>query len=121
MDVKTNPNKDIAALVALRNGLTHFKPEWDDEAKRHKELSNKLQGHFAPSPFLPDQSLFPAGGLHTAAPNGPWRVVSRFATSSGDWLALTQNSTHSRIDLLRKSQQPWLTAHLIFKPGAVVG
>jgi len=48
-------------------------------------------------------------------------AFSRFATSSGDWLALTQDSTRLQIDLLRNNQQPWLTAHFVFKPSAILG
>jgi hypothetical protein len=59
MNANTSPYKDIAALVALRNGLIHFKPEWDDEATRHEDLSNLLRGRFAPSPFLSERLLFP--------------------------------------------------------------
>jgi hypothetical protein len=56
----SGPTLDVAALVALRNGLTHFKPEWDDEQAAHLKLSRKLENRFAPSSFLPSgESIFP--------------------------------------------------------------
>lgn len=52
--------QDVAALVALRNGVTHFKPEWENEQEAHAKLSEKLANRFVPSPFLPGtESIFP--------------------------------------------------------------
>jgi hypothetical protein len=80
MDVKASPYKEVAALVELRNGLTHFKPEWDNEANRHKKLSDKLQGHFTPSPFLTDHLLFPRRwATHSCT---KWAVESCLAFSN---------------------------------------
>ena len=55
------PTQDIAALVALRNGLTHFKPEWSDKQVVHSRLSKQLEVRgFGSSPFLPStESIFP--------------------------------------------------------------
>jgi len=54
------PTQDVAALVALRNGLIHFKPEWDDEKAVHARISQQLTHRFKPSPFLPDPEwIFP--------------------------------------------------------------
>jgi hypothetical protein len=80
MDSKTSPYKNITALVELRNGLTHFKPEWEDEAKRHKELSNLLRNYFAPSPFLSDRLLFPRRWATHACTK--WAVESCLAFSN---------------------------------------
>lgn len=58
----SRPTQDVAALIALRNGLTHFKPEWDDEQVEHAKISKRLADRFAPSPFLADQEpIFPKG------------------------------------------------------------
>src|SRR5262249_13256596 len=51
--------KDVEILVRLRNALTHFKPEWDDEEKAHKGLSDVLKSKISGSPFLNDPLLFP--------------------------------------------------------------
>src|SRR5437667_11456276 len=50
----------LPAMVALRNGLTHFKPEWDNEQVAHAKLSQQLAHRFMPSPFLAaGESIFP--------------------------------------------------------------
>jgi hypothetical protein len=55
-----SPMQDVDALNRLRNALTHFKPEWTDEADEHARLSARLRGRFAPTPFLPDsEPIFP--------------------------------------------------------------
>jgi len=54
------PFQDVKVLVELRNALTHFKPEWANEANEHKKLSAKLAGKVEGSPFLTaDTLLFP--------------------------------------------------------------
>ena len=54
------PYQDIAALIRLRNALTHFKPEWDDEQVAHAKISTQLKGRFSPSPFMGEgDPLFP--------------------------------------------------------------
>ena len=54
------PFQDIRALFDLRDALTHFKPERQHKALRHKELSRMLHGRFGGSPFLPEtELLFP--------------------------------------------------------------
>ena len=39
LDRGIRPTQDVVALVRLRNGLVHFKPEWDDERRAHATLS----------------------------------------------------------------------------------
>jgi hypothetical protein len=56
----TRPTKDVATIVYLRNSLTHFKPEWDNEQVKHAELSRQLEHRFTPSQFLPaEDPIFP--------------------------------------------------------------
>lgn len=59
LDRGASPCQDVAILVELRNALTHFKPEWDTAAVRHKKISAKLKGRFRPGPFLSDRHIFP--------------------------------------------------------------
>jgi hypothetical protein len=60
LDRGTRPTQDVNAVVSLRNALTHFKPEWEDEKETHAKVSRQLQGRFAPSQFLPNEStVFP--------------------------------------------------------------
>ena len=51
------PVQDVDDLVELRNALTHFKPEWENEAVRHKKLSDRLQSKIEGSSFLPQNEL----------------------------------------------------------------
>lgn len=51
--------KAVHALGSLRNEMTHFKPEWFDRQDKHLKVSSKLAGFFTPSPWFPNESLFP--------------------------------------------------------------
>jgi hypothetical protein len=50
----------VRVLIDLRNALTHFKAEWENEADEHKKISAKLANKFIVGPyFSTDQLLFP--------------------------------------------------------------
>jgi hypothetical protein len=53
------PCQDVALVIELRNALIHFKPEWDNEADRHRKISERLANRFTPNPLLNDQNIFP--------------------------------------------------------------
>ena len=54
------PYQDIDALIHLRNALTHFKPEWEDDQEIHAKVSAQLKGRFNLSPFMGDvEPIFP--------------------------------------------------------------
>lgn len=54
--------QDVAALIKLRNGLIHFKPEWFSEQEQQAKLSALLQRRAELSPFFPSsEPLFPRG------------------------------------------------------------
>jgi hypothetical protein len=56
----SRPVQDIDLLVQLRNALTHFKPELDTQADKHKKLSDRLGSKIKASPFFSsDALLFP--------------------------------------------------------------
>jgi hypothetical protein len=58
-DTSRNPYQDMDLLINLRNMLVHFKPEWDNDQKEHKEVEKKLQGRFELNPFWPkDNAIF---------------------------------------------------------------
>lgn len=59
MDRGAQAFQRAAILIQLRNALTHFKPEWTNEAVEHKKLSARLAGLFPPSPFMDDEQVFP--------------------------------------------------------------
>jgi len=55
------PYQEVDLLIALRNELVHFHPEWHDEQERHKKLGKRLMGHFELNPFIREESgvVFP--------------------------------------------------------------
>ena len=58
-DTSKGPYQDVALLIGLRNMLVHFKPEWDNEQRKHRKIENDLQGRFELNPFWPkDDSIF---------------------------------------------------------------
>lgn len=57
MDRGASPYQDVKVLIELRNALTHFKPEWMNEAPEHEKIAAKLNGKIEGSPFLPSSEL----------------------------------------------------------------
>ncbi len=53
-DIKRN----IRYLTRLRNALTHFTPEWDDNLLKHVKLEKNRQSRFTLSPFYDPGGLF---------------------------------------------------------------
>ena len=55
------PYQDVDILIAIRNELVHFHPEWHDEQERHEKLGNRLRYRFELSPFIAERTgvLFP--------------------------------------------------------------
>ena len=53
-DIKRN----IRYLTRLRNGLTHFTPEWDNNLLKHVKLEKNRQNRFTLSPFYAPGGLF---------------------------------------------------------------
>jgi hypothetical protein len=60
-DTSKRPYQDVDLLIDLRNMLIHFKPEWDTDSKKHKQIEKKLHGRFDINPFWPksDPTFFP--------------------------------------------------------------
>ena len=70
--------QDIIALVRLRNAITHFKPEWDNEDAAHADLSTLLRDRFSGSPFLTsDKRMFPLRWM--THPGTRWAVEATVA------------------------------------------
>ena len=54
------PFKEASDLVYLRNSITHYKPECDDDLRKHTNIATRLQGQFPDNRFaLPNQTFFP--------------------------------------------------------------
>jgi len=60
-DKGATPCQDVDILIALRNELVHFHPEWHDQQDRHKKLGKRLMYRFPLSPFYSQGSevMFP--------------------------------------------------------------
>lgn len=60
-DQGVRPYQDVDILVAVRNELVHFHPEWHDEQERHRRLGERLKDRFELSPFISEKTgvLFP--------------------------------------------------------------
>ena len=56
-----SPYQDVDILIAVRNELVHFHPEWHDEQERHAKLGKRLMYRFPLSPFLNSETavVFP--------------------------------------------------------------
>jgi hypothetical protein len=73
---KSAPTYRMAAdLVALRNYLVHYKPEWDDNPHTNVSLENRLSGKFELNPLsVPSQLFVPHRVLGYGS--GAWAVRS---------------------------------------------
>ena len=55
-----SPYQEVDSAIRLRNALVHYKPEWDDEIKEHKNLESRFKSRFLLNPFTkPAQAFFP--------------------------------------------------------------
>ena len=45
-DTSKGPYQDVGLLIALRNMLVHFKPEWDNDQRKHRKIEENLRGRF---------------------------------------------------------------------------
>lgn len=74
-DRGASPYQDVSAIVRLRNGLIHFKPEWFSEQEEHAKLSALLKHRATLSPFFPVvEPLFPRGW--TSHATAKWVIQS---------------------------------------------
>jgi len=59
LELGCEPVQNVDALIKLRNGVVHFRPEWFGSQAKHEKLSKQLGGRFVPSQFFPNEPLFP--------------------------------------------------------------
>jgi hypothetical protein len=52
------PYQDADSLVALRNALVHYRPEWDSDLKVHAALQDRLRARFPMNPLVDETSLW---------------------------------------------------------------
>ena len=88
-DTSKGPYQDVSLLIDLRNMLVHFKPEWDNDQKKHKKIEQKLQGRFELNPFWPkeDSIFFPfkclSHGCASWAVRSSMNFILEFFTLTG--------------------------------------
>lgn len=52
--------QDVDSSIKLRNALVHYKPEWDTDLQKHKNLENRLKSKFKLNPLIePNHTFFP--------------------------------------------------------------
>ncbi|MBR0700141.1 hypothetical protein JQ599_09540 [Bradyrhizobium diazoefficiens] len=74
LDRKSKEFKAVMLVNRLRNELTHFKPEWSHQRKKHKSLSEELKGLFVLNPWFANEGAFPQGWVgHSCT---VWAVTS---------------------------------------------
>jgi hypothetical protein len=56
-DRGNSPYQEVDSLIALRNALVHYKPEWDT-VKKHKKIEDGLKSRFTINPFSHDNDAF---------------------------------------------------------------
>jgi hypothetical protein len=78
IDRRKRPGKDMDTLISLRNALTHFKPEWNDEQRKHAELSKQLKGHFKGNSYFGNEALFPSAWISHEATKWAIETVKSF-------------------------------------------
>jgi hypothetical protein len=87
-DLGTPPMQTVGNLVALRNALVHYKPEWDNELKDHKSIEDRLRAAFPHNPFAAkDKAFFPSKclgyGCATWSVTTAWGFVKEFYARLG--------------------------------------
>ncbi len=71
--------QQVAALIRLRNALTHYKPEWSDDQVEHAKVSLSLQDKAVRCAFLPaHEPLFPRGWVSCGSARWAVRTVVNF-------------------------------------------
>ncbi len=57
IEVGAEPYQSANSLVALRNGLVHFRPEWEDSLDKHLKLEKRLMKYIRPSCLTDETNL----------------------------------------------------------------
>jgi hypothetical protein len=74
-DTASPPYPSIESQIALRNALTHYKPEWDDEQDIGADLEKRLLGSFPENRFSDAaEAFFPHRCLGSGC--AQWTVFS---------------------------------------------
>ena len=82
---------DVDSLIHLRNSLTHYKPEWDNQLKRHKDVEKRLVGKFPESAFSDRrQAFFPHRCIGAGCARWAVTVAGDFALDVREKLDLSE-------------------------------
>lgn len=82
---------DADSLVHLRDSLVHYRPEWDNNLNRHKEVEKRLAGKFAESAFSDGtQAFFPHRCLGAGCARWAVMVATNFAIDVRTRLGLSE-------------------------------
>jgi len=76
---ENDTKRNIRHLTRLRNALTHFTPEWDNNLLKHVRLEKNRQNRFTLSPFYaPGCIFFPYRCLSASCANWSCKVSNEF-------------------------------------------
>jgi hypothetical protein len=75
------PFQGTDSLIKIRNALIHYRPEWDDELRKHKKIRSRFSGRFPLNPLVPSSSLwFPHRCLGAGCARWSVEQAERFMT-----------------------------------------
>jgi len=105
LDASASQYQFAKILIGVRNALVHYKPEWHDEQKVHKKISQRLRGKFKFSPFVDvNAPIFPMRCMTYGFAD--WTVQSTL--NFADWFSFTSgipNRFAQFIDRFRTSSE----------------
>lgn len=98
-------HQDAVDLIHLRNTLVHYKPEWDDDLRRHAEIERRLAGRFAESRLSePSQAFFPHRCLGAGCASWAAEAALGFVTDVQSKLGLPHRFSLEQVLLRPQSQ-----------------
>lgn len=96
----------VDALIKLRNGLVHYKPEWDDRLDAHKQIQEKFQ------------SVIPARLLPKDFPKD--YMTCDFAVKAVEWCSAFAKDLFSKLDMAEE-QTMWDISQMEVRRDATCG
>lgn len=78
-DENSDPYSSVSILTKFRNAYVHFRPEWENNQVKHKEISDMVKSRFGLNPFFSqDAPLFPLRALGYGCSQWGVRVSKEF-------------------------------------------
>jgi len=93
-DKGTTPYQEVSDLLKLRNGLVHFKPEWDTDEKEHKKIQKRLESYrFELDPYYGSgDAFFPKKCLSHGCAEWAYHTADSFLQEFNSRMKFAKNS-----------------------------